>query len=98
MGATATGHERGTPSKLVLKVDRADVDEDVLLDGQTTEVTAVPAQGRFGLGPSGAEIPDFSGYVLLGGTTNLGQRDEARRSGWMAHEAVLYTTSRRGPT
>ena len=79
MGATATGHDSGTPSSARAQVDLAHVDQHVLLDGQAIEVAAVAALAS--LSVSAAPSPKFqwsrgsfswAARRISGSVTNLG--------------------------
>src|SRR5213078_1086458 len=54
------------------EIDRADVDEDILLDGEAVEVAAVAAERRLRLGAAVAEVPHLAGQALPGRTADLG--------------------------
>ena len=79
------------------EIDRAHVDQDVLLDGEAVEVAAVAAKGSLGLGAAVAEVPRLAGEARLGGAANLGQRDEARRLGRLAHDLCTIRQEGRSP-
>ena len=80
-GRHGHGPGQGYAEEARAQIDLAHVHEDVLLDGESVEVAAIATECRLRLGAARAEVPHLAGQALQGGAADLGQRDEARRTG-----------------
>src|SRR6267143_5775315 len=67
------------------QVDLANVDENVLADGETVEGAAIPLARHLGLGGAVAEVPRVAGQDLLRVLPDLWEGDE-----FVGHGSVQY--------